>query len=68
MLRASMTPRFTHFGVLARAYRRSISGATAIEYALIAGMVSIVIVAALIAIGEALKSPLTTVGSTLAGS
>ena len=46
-------------------FAKNKSGVTSIEYAFIAGLVSIVIVGALIAIGGALPSPFDTAAQAL---
>ncbi|EFO33151.1 Flp/Fap pilin component [Roseibium sp. TrichSKD4] len=43
------------------------SGATAIEYGLIAGLISITIIGVVTAVGTNLNSLFTTISSTLAG-
>jgi pilus assembly protein Flp/PilA len=44
------------------------SGATAIEYGLIAALIAVVIITALRAIGTNLNTAFTTIGSNLAGT
>ncbi len=44
------------------------SGATAIEYGLIAALVSVVIIAALQVIGPQLQATFTTIGTALTGA
>ena len=41
------------------------SGATAIEYALIAGLISVVVITALTTLGGSLESTFTTISKTL---
>ena len=41
------------------------SGATAIEYALIAGLISVVVITALTTLGGSLESTFTTISNTL---
>ena len=53
--------------LLAR-FRRNQNGATAIEYGLIAGLVSIVIVAALMSVGTDLSALYGSVADKLAGA
>ncbi len=48
---------------LLRKFQDDISGATAIEYALIAGLLSIVIVASVTSIGTALQTIFTSVNN-----
>ena len=43
------------------------SGATAIEYGLIAGLISVVIIVAVTLVGESLMATFTSVGSALPG-
>ncbi len=44
------------------------SGATAIEYALIAGLISVVVITALTTLGGSLESTFTTISNTLGGA
>ncbi len=50
-----------------RSLFRDESGATAIEYGLLAGLISVVIVGAVVLIGTALDTTFTAVGTCLAG-
>ncbi|MBE7197914.1 MAG: Flp family type IVb pilin [Parafilimonas terrae] len=47
------------------AFIRDESGATAIEYGLIAGMISLVIIASVTKIGTNVKAKFTTIGTAL---
>ena len=47
---------------------RDDAGATAIEYGLIAALVSVVIIASLTAVGKSLTNTFTTVNGALAGA
>ena len=49
----------------ARAFKKNMEGATAIEYGLIAGGISLAIVAAIFAFGEDLKSLFNTIGEKM---
>jgi pilus assembly protein Flp/PilA len=49
-------------------FLRDQSGATAIEYALIAAGIAVVIIAAVNSVGTALNTTFTSVGSNLSGS
>jgi pilus assembly protein Flp/PilA len=51
-----------------RRFRRSERGATAIEYGLIAALISVVIIAALQLTGNSLKKVFNNVSSTLSSS
>jgi pilus assembly protein Flp/PilA len=48
--------------------RRNTSGVTAIEYGLIAGLIAVVIITAVTAIGTDLNTKFTAVGTALNGS
>ncbi len=50
---------------LLRKFRRDQSGATAIEYALIVALISVVAITAYTTIGTNLNTKMTTVGTTL---
>jgi pilus assembly protein Flp/PilA len=52
--------------MILRKFLRDESGATAIEYGLIAACISIAIIAAAQGVGTALNTPFTTVQTTLA--
>jgi pilus assembly protein Flp/PilA len=47
------------------AYLRDVKGATAIEYGLIAGGISLAIVAAVFAFGDSLEAMFTTIGGAM---
>jgi pilus assembly protein Flp/PilA len=51
-----------------RKFLKSDKGATAIEYGLIAALISVVIIAALALTGNSLKAVFNKVGSTLSGA
>ena len=51
-----------------RALVKNEDGATAIEYALIAGLIAIAIVAAVTGVGTALKSNFNTISSSVAAA
>ncbi|HJR23087.1 MAG TPA: Flp family type IVb pilin [Dongiaceae bacterium] len=50
-----------------RKLRKDENGATAIEYGLIAGLISVVIITAITLVGSSLEGIFTYIGSTLAG-
>lgn len=50
---------------LVKPFLKNESGATAIEYGLIAGLVAVVIIAAVTTVGEQLKTTFTTIGTKL---
>ncbi|WP_082653559.1 Flp family type IVb pilin [Aureimonas sp. AU22] len=52
---------------LIQRFRKNESGATAIEYGLIAALVSVVIIGAITTMGENLTSTFTTVSESLGG-
>ena len=52
-------------GSLVKSFLRDQSGATAIEYGLIAALISVVILTALTTIGTNMNAKFTTIGSTL---
>jgi pilus assembly protein Flp/PilA len=49
-------------------FLRDESGATAIEYGLIAALISVVIIAAVTSVGTGLKATFTSVSTALAGA
>ncbi|MBA4096699.1 MAG: Flp family type IVb pilin [Rhodospirillum sp.] len=51
-----------------RKLRKDENGATAIEYGLIAGLISVVIITAVTLVGSSLKSVFYYIGSTLDGA
>lgn len=53
---------------LIRAFAKEETGATAIEYGLIAALIAVVIITALTAIGTSLTSVFNAIGSTLDGA
>jgi pilus assembly protein Flp/PilA len=53
---------------LLRAFREDESGATAIEYGLIAALIAVVIIVALTTIGANLRTAFNTVGTSLVTS
>lgn len=55
----------TKIMALMHAYKKDIKGATAIEYGLIAGGISLAIVAAVFAFGDDLNSLFTTIGQAM---
>lgn len=52
---------------LIQRFRKNESGATAIEYGLIAALVSVVIITAITTMGENLESTFNTIGTALGG-
>jgi pilus assembly protein Flp/PilA len=50
---------------LLSAYFRSNSGATAIEYGLIAGLISVVIITVVTTVGQGLSNTFTSIGNVL---
>jgi len=72
--RSVLTGRFFYqsnhsaFGLkkmIRRNFRRSECGATAVEYSLIAAFIALVIIGALLILGQAINAPLDEVGQTL---
>jgi pilus assembly protein Flp/PilA len=55
----------TNFARLIARFRRDDSGATAIEYGLIAALLSLAIIAALPTVGSSIGSTFNTIGTTL---
>jgi pilus assembly protein Flp/PilA len=51
-----------------RKLRKDENGATAIEYGLIAGLISVVIITAVSTVGSQLEAVFTYIGSTLGGA
>lgn len=51
------------FGAVVRAFSRDRAGATAIEYALIAGAIFVVIIAAVAAVGESVEQLFNSVAA-----
>lgn len=51
--------------IAARAFKKNVEGATAIEYGLIAGGISLAIVAAIFAFGDDLRDLFTTIGTKM---
>ena len=51
-----------------RKLRKDENGATAIEYGLIAGLISVVIITAVSTVGSQLQAVFTYIGSTLGGA
>lgn len=59
---------FTFIRAWKEAYLKDIKGATAIEYGLIAGGISLAIVAAVFAFGDQLQALFTTIGTAMEGA
>ncbi len=59
---------FTFIRAWKEAYVKDIKGATAIEYGLIAGGISLAIVAAVFAFGEDLNTLFNTIGTAMQGA
>ena len=59
------SPRKVHHMKTLRAFFDNDSGATAIEYGLIAGLIAVVIITAVSTIGTQLSAKFTTIGNSL---
>ena len=62
-----MLRSYVAISTLLHQIRKNTSGVTAIEYGLIAGLISVVIITAVTAIGTDLKTAFTTIQTSLAG-